>query len=105
MRNLIKNIRLPRTSSLLLRSTMAMTTIKPSNYNVNPQNSYLTSTLRSYMSTHTFHHKNVIKSSYDGPGYYVEQMLTGCLAIYSYYIESGDECFLIDPLFDTAQYN
>lgn len=57
------------------------------------------------MSTHEFHHKNAIKSSYEGNGFYVEQLLAGCLAIYSYYIESGDECFLIDPLFDTAQYN
>lgn len=104
MQKLIRSVRLPKTSSLLLRGTMAMTTLKPVNYQPKQENTYLTN-LRSYMSTHTFHHKNVIKSSYDGPGYYVEQMLTGCLAIYSYYIESGDDCFLIDPLFDTAQYN
>ena len=27
------------------------------------------------------------------------------MAIYSYYIESGDECLIIDPVFDTAYYN
>lgn len=31
-------------------------------------------------------HLNLSKSSFEGPGFYMEQMLTGCLAIYSYYI-------------------
>lgn len=31
-------------------------------------------------------HLNLLKSSFEGPGFYMEQMLTGCLAIYSYYI-------------------
>ena len=35
-------------------------------------------------------HENVSKSVYEGKGFYVEQMLTGCLALYSYYIESGN---------------
>jgi glyoxylase-like metal-dependent hydrolase (beta-lactamase superfamily II)/rhodanese-related sulfurtransferase len=57
------------------------------------------------MSTQAFQHKNTIKSSYEGSGFYVEQLFTGCLAIYSYYIESGNECFLVDPLFDISEYN
>ncbi len=56
------------------------------------------------MSTQALH-KNVTKSSYEGPGFYMEQLFTGCLAIYSYYIESGSECFLVDPLFDISEYN
>jgi glyoxylase-like metal-dependent hydrolase (beta-lactamase superfamily II) len=50
-------------------------------------------------------HKNVIKSSYNGDGFYVEQMLTGCLAIYSYYIESNGEAIIIDPQNDISSYN
>lgn len=37
------------------------------------------------MSTQALH-KNITKSSYEGPGFYMEQLFTGCLAIYSYYI-------------------
>ena len=44
----------------------------------------------SFFSTHTppqpQTHHNSLKSSYEGNGFYVEQMLVGCLAIYSYYI-------------------
>jgi glyoxylase-like metal-dependent hydrolase (beta-lactamase superfamily II) len=47
---------------------------------------------------------NVVKSSYEGPGFHVQQLYTGCLAIYSYYIESGNDCFLVDPLLDSQQY-
>lgn len=43
-------------------------------------------------------HKNISKSSFEGPGFYMEQLLTGCLSIYSYYIESNGEAFLIDPM-------
>ncbi len=61
---------------------------------------------KSWMSTQALlQHKNAIKSNYEGPGFYVEQLFTGCLAIYSYYIESGNECFLVDPLFDISEYN
>ena len=56
------------------------------------------------MSSRALHHKNIIKSHYNGKGFYVEQLFNGCLAIYSYYIESGQDCFLVDPLFDVAQY-
>lgn len=34
----------------------------------------------------------------------MQQLLTGCLAIYSYYIESGNDAFLIDPMNETAKY-
>ena len=34
-------------------------------------------------------HENVSKSSHEGAGFYMEQLLTGCLSLYSYYIESG----------------
>lgn len=49
-------------------------------------------------------HENVSKSVYQGNGFYVEQMLTGCLALYSYYIESGNECLIIDPQNDLTKY-
>lgn len=31
-------------------------------------------------------------------------MLTGCLSVYSYYIESGDEALIIDPQNDIEKY-
>lgn len=31
-------------------------------------------------------HQNISKSNFEGEGFYVEQLLTGCLSIYSYYI-------------------
>ena len=43
-------------------------------------------------------HESVSKGAYTGDGFYVEQLLTGCLSIYSYYIESNGEAFLIDPM-------
>lgn len=49
--------------------------------------------------------QNMFKSSYQGEGFYVEQMLVGCLAIYSYYIESNGEAFIIDPQNDITKYN
>ena len=33
--------------------------------------------------------QNLLKSSYSGDGFYIEQLHVGCLAIYSYYIESN----------------
>ena len=50
-------------------------------------------------------HENVSRSSHEGPGFYMEQMLTGCLSLYSYYIESGNDAFLIDPLNETEKYH
>lgn len=35
-------------------------------------------------------YQNVEKGEFTGPGFYVQQMMTSCLAIYSYYIESGN---------------
>lgn len=43
-------------------------------------------------------YKNVEKGEFKGDGFFVQQLLTGCLSIYSYYIESGNEAFLIDPM-------
>lgn len=43
-------------------------------------------------------YQNLEKGEFTGPGFYVQQMMTSCLAIYSYYIESLNECFLIDPM-------
>ena len=34
-------------------------------------------------------HENISKSAFEGPGFYIEQLLTGCLSLYSYYIESN----------------
>lgn len=39
-----------------------------------------------------------------GTNFFVKQMMISCLAIYSYYIESGDECFLIDPMNEISKY-
>jgi glyoxylase-like metal-dependent hydrolase (beta-lactamase superfamily II) len=39
-----------------------------------------------------------------GSGFFVKQMMISCLAIYSYYIESENECFLIDPMNEIAKY-
>lgn len=49
--------------------------------------------------------QNMFKSFYQGEGFYVEQMLVGCLAIYSYYIESNGEAIIIDPQNDISKYN
>ena len=49
--------------------------------------------------------QNILKSSYEGNGFYVEQMLVGCLAIYSYYVESNGEAIIIDPQNDISQYS
>ena len=47
----------------------------------------------------------MLKSVYNGDGFYVEQMLVGCLAIYSYYIESNGQAWIIDPQNDVSKYN
>jgi hydroxyacylglutathione hydrolase len=78
--------------------------IQLSSYSQQNNLSTLAFSSRFGMSTHVLH-KNLIKSNYEGPGFYIEQLFTGCLAIYSYYIESGDDCFLVDPLFDVSEYN
>ena len=35
---------------------------------------------------------------------YIKQIYTNCLSQASYYIESGDECVIIDPLRDIDDY-
>lgn len=105
MKNIIRPLRLARGANLLGRNTFAMTIMKPKINGYQWQPSSLTTPLAYGLSQPAPQHKSVIKSSYEASGYYVEQILTGCLAIYSYYIESGDECIIIDPLFDTDHYN
>ena len=39
-----------------------------------------------------------------GPNYYVEQLYTGCLAEFAYYIESKGEALVIDPLRESEPY-
>lgn len=101
MQRAFKQLIKPQLTTLLFKNmvTLAPTTVvpisRPSSLLLKPQFS---------LSTKSIHHKNVIKSNYEAKGYYVEQLFTGCLAIYSYYIESGNDCFIIDPLFDTSQY-
>ena len=43
-------------------------------------------------------HESVSKGAFTGDGFYVEQLLIGCLSIYSYYVESNGEAFLIAPM-------
>ena len=101
MKNIIRPLRFAKTPKLLHQTAYSLTLIKPNPVNYNWKPSSLTNYFSYNFATHEPQHKNVIKSSYEASGYYVEQILTGCLAIYSYYIESGDECIIIDPLFDT----
>lgn len=39
-----------------------------------------------------------------GSGYFMEQLLTGCLSLYSYYIESEGEAVIIDPINEINKY-
>ena len=39
-----------------------------------------------------------------GPGFYIAQFKTSELSIFSYYVESEKECFLIDPVIDVQTY-
>ena len=105
MKNLIRPLRLTRATSFGVQTIYSISLMKPQVKMNKWQPSTLTNPTSFNFSTQEPQHKNVIKSSYEASGYYVEQILTGCLAIYSYYIESGDECIIIDPLFDTEHYN
>lgn len=49
--------------------------------------------------------QNLLKSFHNGDGFYVEQLHVGCLAIYSYYVESNGEAFIVDPQNDITKYN
>ena len=104
MNSLVRTFRLARPVNLLARNMATLSLVKPMIASHSWQPTSLTTPLHHYMSTHAPQHKNAIKSSYQASGFYVEQILTGCLAIYSYYIESGDECIIIDPVFDTREY-
>lgn len=48
--------------------------------------------------------KLVLVTEQTGDGFYLAQFKTSELAIFSYYVESNKECFLIDPVFDIKTY-
>lgn len=48
---------------------------------------------------------NQIVTEQTGEGFFIAQYKTSHLAIFSYYIESQNECVLIDPVFDVDLYN
>lgn len=90
MKSLARNIN-SFAKGILKKNVMMITCIKPANLTHNFGSYSLTTSLQTYMSTaNPIHHKNTLKATYEGPGFYVEQLFTGCLAIYSYYIESGN---------------
>ena len=83
MRNIAKTaIKTSRLIAPLLVGRFASLPLKPTMARLN-----LTNTPRFFFSGKS--HENIIKGSYEGPGFYMEQLLTGCLSLYSYYIESG----------------
>lgn len=43
-------------------------------------------------------------SEVQGKGFYMQQLFTGCLAEYAYYIESDSQAAIIDPLRDVDVY-
>ena len=46
----------------------------------------------------------IMSSETHGKGFYSQQIFTGCLAEYAYYIESNKEAIIIDPLRDIQPY-
>jgi len=50
------------------------------------------------------HYQTVNRSVDKGSGYLMEQLLTGCLSLYSYYIESEGEAAIIDPINEIDKY-
>ena len=48
--------------------------------------------------------KNMIVSEEQTHDFYVAQFKTTELAIFSYYVESGKDCLLIDPPFNVKPY-
>ncbi len=71
MKRLVNSLKLIRSAGLTLRTSAPMSMAKPINP-IHPwQGASLTHGLKSWMSTHAFHHKNTIKSSYEGSGFYV----------------------------------
>ena len=49
--------------------------------------------------------KLALVTEQEGDGFYVAQFKTSELAIFSYYVESNKESFLIDPVFDVTTYS
>lgn len=50
------------------------------------------------------YHQTVNRSVDKGDGYMMEQLLTGCLSLFSYYIESEGEAIIIDPINEIDKY-
>ena len=90
MKNLFRTIKPSRSSNFFSRNLFSLSTMRFGKPQLALRPFTLTTPLVHGMSTSNSDHQNIMKSSYEGSGYYVEQMLTGCLAIYSYYIESGN---------------
>jgi hypothetical protein len=85
MKSLAKNIH-SFAKTITTKNAMILTSVEPI-YTLKVNSYSLTTPLQFQMSTApTFNHKNTLKATYEGPGFYVEQLFTGCLAIYSYYI-------------------
>lgn len=49
-------------------------------------------------------YQTINRSVDKGDGYMMEQLLTGCLSLYSYYIESEGEAAIIDPINEIDKY-
>ena len=49
-------------------------------------------------------HQNGLKSHVDIADIYIEQYFVGCLAEFSYYIESAGEAIIIDPFTEPQPY-
>ena len=47
---------------------------------------------------------NTLTTKQEGDGFYIAQFKNSDLAIFSYYVESNKEVFIIDPTFDTSIY-
>lgn len=101
---MIRNIRIPTLAKYFLNKTPQLHLVSSVQLgSFTKQNNLVSLNSKPFfcMSSQVLH-KNQMKSNYSGPGFYIEQLHTGCLAIYSYYIESDNECFLVDPLFDIS---
>lgn len=57
-----------------------------------------------HFSKNKQYHQTVNRSVDKGDGYMMEQMLTGCLSLFSYYIESEGEAIIIDPINEIDKY-
>ena len=86
MQRIFRQLRRPQLINFIKGKHYQLAPITSIHY---PQLNLLTLVPKFNMSSRALHHKNIIKSHYNGKGFYVEQLFNGCLAIYSYYIESG----------------